>query len=792
MKSAGYAARCVSLIALVATMGVLAMPARAQEHDENRAAAGQADDEIIVTALRRGESIRDVPISIAAVSGEQIVTQGIEDVQRLAESLPSLVVGGQGQSFGGVNLTIRGVGSNSGDPAVGYYIDEVYIPNPGGFVSQFIDVERVEVLNGPQGTLFGRNTTGGVVHFLTKQPGREFSVQGYGEIGWYDSLGFDAVPIRKVGGTVNVPHGDDLSVRVSVSKVSQANYIYNLERAKPEPNQDAVTVRAGVSIHPGDRFELLLNADYINDPHHNSFLFKNRATPGSSIAFIHNLLTDVGPEAETFRVRSDLSPVADYKEWGLRAKGTYKLTDSFELRSITAYRTLKLDRAADLDVTQATIVHNTTQQDDRFFSQELQGYYEDDRFNILGGLYYFNRDFTQNAQTFASTPFFLLTGCNASNPPAASIAAFCPIVNQVATQFIPLVAGRQPQLSDFLPGGLFETLTGISASTITPTTRVFRTFNVKSYAAFAQANYRLNDQISITAGGRYTIDKKDVDAQTLTAAPPAPPLALDATFKAFTPKLGIEWRPDQNSLAYASVTRGYKSGDLNLFANIVAGEDPKVTPESIWAYEVGAKTALADGTVLLDGSAFYYDYSNYQMNVQFAEGPRVFNMDKVRIYGFEFKPVFRPAQGLRLGGAVTYLNSKVTRSSRNLINPFVTTGGPINPVGLSLPQSPKWKANMFASYTVPIGQKSLTFAIDATYSDRFNNDLFGSFPNPSYTIVNGNIRLAAFQDRWSLNVYARNITNEVYTTSSLFQDSLGEVQFFAPPRTIGIQLAFKY
>src|SRR3546814_9046544 len=119
-----------------------------------------SSDLIIVTAQRREQNVRDVPMSIDVLGGEKLVNQGIEDVQRLAESLPSLVVGGQGGTFGGVNLTIRGVGSSAGDPAVGYYVDDIYIANPGGFVSQFIDVERVEVLTGPQGTLFGRNTTG--------------------------------------------------------------------------------------------------------------------------------------------------------------------------------------------------------------------------------------------------------------------------------------------------------------------------------------------------------------------------------------------------------------------------------------------------------------------------------------------------------------------------------------------------------------------------------------------------------------------------------------------------------
>ena len=783
----------IALIGLLASAAFVGIsPASAQDQNEAAKATPSDKDEIIVTARRSAESERDVPISMEVVGGEQIQNQGIEDVQRLAETVPSLVVGGQDPTLGGVNLTIRGIGSNAGDPAVGYYIDEVYIPNPSGFVSQFIDTERVEVLSGPQGTLFGRNTTGGVVHYITKQPGREFGVEAYGELGWYDSLRFDSVPFKKIAGAVNVPLSNAISARVSIAKVMQDNYTFNLERNSPEPNQNAFTIRAAIAIRPSDRFELLLNADYINDPNHNSFLYKNRATPGTAIEFINDLITDIGPEANPFRVRSNLSPVADYEELGLRAKATFKITDELELRSITGYRELTMDRFADLDSTQATLLHNASQQDDKSFSQELQVYYENDRFNVIGGLYYFDRKFSQDAQAFASTPFFLLTSCNGNNPPIPGISGFCPLVNSVATGFIPLLAGRQPILADFLPGGLFETLTGLSASTTTALTTAQRDFRVKSYAGYVQGNFKLNDHVSLTAGARYTSDKKDISALTIAGGIPAL-VEVNDTFSAFTPKVGVEYRPSDNVLAYASITRGFKSGDANLFGASVVGEIKTVDPETVWSYEAGMKSALADGKLLLDFGAFLYDYKNYQMNVQFAEGPRIFNLDKVQVYGIEFKPVFRLTPRLRLGASATYLHSRVKKSSRLLIDPFDVLGGPLNPVGESLPQSPKFKGNAFIGYSAPIGDTyAADFAVDATYSSRFNNDLFGSFPNDSYSVINANVRFGPTEGRWYLNVYGRNLFNEVYTTSSLFADGIGELEFYAPPRTIGVQLGFKY
>lgn len=780
----------VSSLAIV-SFAMTAGTAQAQSNDGTPNASTDPQD-IIVTAQRREQNVRDVPMSIDVVSEEKIRDQGIEDVQRLAESLPSLVVGGQDTTLGGLNLTIRGVGSNSGDPAVGFYVDDVYIPNPGGFVSQFIDVDRVEVLNGPQGTLFGRNTTGGVVHFITQQPGPDFKAQAYFETGWYDSLSFSSVPIIKAGASVNVPITDSLSARASIAHVRQSNYTFNLERKRPEPNQNAVTLRGGISFHPTDRFEIILNADYIDDPNHNSFLFKNRVTPGSSIAFVYDLISDIGAEQDPFRVRSDLRSVTNYEELGLRAKLTYRLTDGLQFRSITGYRELNANRAMDLDVTQAPILYNKSQQDDQSISQEMQLVYESGRLNAIGGLYYFDRDYQQNAQSFSSLPFFYLNSCNSSNEPPPTLAPLCPTLTSVATVFIPAITGRQPVLADFLAGGLFETLTGVSASTVNPVTTVARAFNVKSYAAYAQASYALTNQLTLTAGGRYTLDKKSIAAFNTTIGTGATTISLDENFSSFTPKLALEFRPNAHTLTFASITKGFKSGDLNLFANLLAGENPRVNPETIWSYEAGFRTSLADRKITLDASAFYYDYSDYQLNVQFAEGVRLFNLDKVQIYGFEFKPVFRPVPRLRLGASATYLHTEVRRSSRSFLNPFDVAAGPVNPVGLGLPQSPNWKANAFINYVQPIGASSLSFGLDATHSGKFNNDLFGSFPNDSYTIVNGNVRLTTLRDHISVNLFARNILNKVYTTSSLFSDAVGELFFYAPPRTVGLQLSFKY
>jgi iron complex outermembrane receptor protein len=743
--------------------------------------------EVLVTAQRREQSVRDVPIAISVVTGDNIRTQGIEDVQRLAESIPSLVVSGQGQTFGGLSLSLRGIGTQTGDPAVGFYIDEVYVGNASGFVSQFLDTARVEVLKGPQGTLWGRNTTAGAIHVVTKQPTKDFSLEAFGELGIYDSLDAGDLPIRKFGVSLNTPLGEHAAVRLSYSRVEQDNYIKNLESSSTEANQDASSFRAAIRFDPTDNFDITFAADYIDDPHHNSMLFKNTAFPGSSIDYVNNLLSDVGPEKDTFRVRSDIHPEADYEEWGARITANLRLNDQWKLRSITGWRGLKLDRLADLDVTQATIVHNASQQDDKWWSQEVQAIYEGERLSLVGGVYFYGDKQTQDAQTYANTAFFLLTSCHGSNPPSAGIAGFCPVIDFV-TGLMPTILGRPLKLSDFQSGGLFGTLTGINVSTTTPVTLVTRNFETKSQAAYIQGSYKVTDAVTLTAGVRYTRDSKDNVAATNGV-----PVALDQSFDDVTPKVAVEWRPNDASLFYASVTRGFKSGDLNLFAGgTVPGETRVVDPETVWAYEAGGKILTANRNLFLEGAVFYYDYAHYQLSVQFPEGPRVFNLDKVSVMGAEFGPVWTPAPGWRVGGAATYLKTNVEEAKRLAINPFELAAGPQSLAGHELPAAPEWKVNAYVNYSFPVGAAGkVDLGVDAQYSASWFTDVFGSLPTSGYTVFNANARFTSESGRWWTNVYVRNIGNEEYQTSNFFTDSIGLLQYYAPPRTIGIQLGFK-
>jgi iron complex outermembrane receptor protein len=764
-------------------------------------------EEVVVSAQRREQNLMDVPIAINAVSGEQIQFEGIEDVQRLAEEIPALVVGGQSSSTGTVSLSIRGLGSVSGDPAVGYYIDEVYQASATGFVTQFIDVERVEVLKGPQGTLWGRNTTAGAVHYVTKKPHtRAFEAEAYAEVGFYDSLDWDEFPIRKLGGALNVPLGETFSMRVSAAKVEQDNFTYNTELGGTQLNQDALTARADFLWEPTEQFSAIFGVSYIDDPFHNAFTTKTDPYfEGSSILYMLNLVTDVTVEDGTWEVNANAEPRAEFEETGLRLGLDFDFNEALTLRSISATKSQDTDRFGDLDGTLFTLVHNDTTTSHDWWSQELQLLYNNDTFNGIIGLYYFDEDREFFANTTANYAEYLPSSCNngnTDNNPA--FAGLCPVVNAFILPFMSVFNGGQPfVLADFQPGGLWDTTLaalglgafGINAGLV-PVSGSGQESANDSFAVYMQGSAEIVDTLSLTAGIRWTKDEKDITGYNWNPTngfffnPAASGVVTDEDV---TPKVGLEWRPTDDAMYYASYTQGFKSGALNIYGGIVEGAVPNIDPETISAYELGVKQAFAEGKFILDASAYYYDYNDYQLSIQYLTGPQLTNLPKVTVKGVEAGVQFIPVDALILGASFNYVDSSID-SDLIIQDPFNLDIPAQNVRGQPLPRSPEFKGSLTADYTFDqvFGNSSIVVGGALNYSDDFNHDLHGTFTGGGYTSLNANARWVSPTGSWWVNLYGRNLTNEEYQTSSVFADSIGEVLFFNPPRTIGLQVGYNY
>lgn len=541
--------------------GVLAQAT--EDDDEAEALSTRPKmEEVVVSAQRREQNLMDVPIAINAVSGDQIQFEGIEDVQRLAEEIPALVVGGQSSSLGTVSLSIRGLGSTSGDPAVGYYIDEVYQASATGFVTQFIDVERVEVLKGPQGTLWGRNTTAGAVHYVTKKPHTAaFEAEAYAEVGFYESLDWDEFPTRKLGGALNVPLGETFSMRVSAAKVEQDNFTYNTALGGTQLNQDATTARADFLWQPTEQFSAIFGVSYIDDPYHNAFTTKTDPYfEGSSILYMLNLVTDVTIEEDTWKVNANAEPTAEFEETGLRLGLDLSLNDALTLRSMSATKTQDTNRFADLDATLFTLVHNESDTSHDWWSQELQLLYDTDTFNGIIGLYYFDEQRDYFVNTTANYAEYLPSACNNGNTDNnPTFAGLCPVVNGFILPFMSLFNAGQPFVyDDFQPGGLWDTTLaalglgafGINAGLV-PVSGSGQVSANDSFAVYAQGSAQLSETWSLTAGLRWTKDEKNITGyrwdpvNLFTLNPAASGVVSDEDV---TPKIGVEWRPSDNAM----------------------------------------------------------------------------------------------------------------------------------------------------------------------------------------------------------------------------------------------------
>jgi iron complex outermembrane receptor protein len=775
----------------------------AQEEEEG--AKPSYLEEIIVTAQRREQNLMDVPISIDVIGGDQIQFEGIEDIQRLAEELPALVVGGQSSSTGGLAISLRGLGSTSGDPAVGYYVDEIYQASASGFVTQFLDVERIEVLKGPQGTLWGRNTTAGAVHYITKKPNLDaVEASFFAEFGTYDTLSSSDYPMQKFGGSINT-HSETFALRVSAAKVMQDNFTYNTYLGGTQKNQDATTIRADLLWEPNDNFSATLGFTNIDDPYHNAFTTKtNPFFAGSAIAYMLNFVTDVIVEEDTWKVNANAAPRTAFEETGLRLGLDWKLNDSLNLRLMSASKTQENDRFSDLDATAFTLVHNSADIEHDWRSHELQLFYKSDRLNVIGGVYYFGEERDYKVNTTANYSAYLISACNNGNTAAnPTFAGFCPVINGFIIPYMSVFNGGQPfTIADLQPGGLWDvTLAGLGlggygiGATDTPVSGSGKYDDNSSYAVYGQASYQLTDTWTGSVGVRWTKDKKNItgfawdSVNQFTINPAATGIVKDDEF---TPKLGLEWRPDNDSLYYASITRGFKSGGLNIYAGIVGDVVPSIKPESITAFEIGAKRSFNDGVLLFDGAVYYYDYEDYQLSIQYLDGPQLTNLPDVSVTGVEAAVKFNPTESFSLGASFNYVDSSID-SDLIIQDPFNINIPDKNVKGNPLPRSPEFKGSLTADYTF-VGLRngsSLIIGGALNYSDEFFHDLHGTFPGSGYTMWNANIRWVS-GGNWWLNLYGRNLTNEEYQTFAIYADSIGDVQFYNPPRTIGVQMGYKF
>jgi iron complex outermembrane receptor protein len=734
--------------ALCASPAARAQTTAPQAEEEAEASALQ---DIVVTAQRRETRLQDTPIAITAITADALARQGVATVNDLAATVPNLTstTGPQGSSD--ANFFVRGVGQFdvivTNDPGVGVYVDGVYLGRTVGAMLDSGDIERVEVLRGPQGTLFGRNTLGGAISVTSKAP--ELGSFGGSVRGLYGSR-----DRFEIDGSINAPLGDIAALRVYAFHREQEGFATRAFDGVKFGRTDRSGARAQLLVQPTDRLSISLSADYSLD--------KSNPAPSVNLAIapLPFFPPDAGDDRsdDFYTVFNSNQPDARNEVYGFTGTIAYELGDA-TLKSITAYRRLDGFSTSDPDGTGYRLYDQNVITDQEQFSQELQiaGSAFGDRLNYLVGGYYFRENADQ-----------VLELC------------FAPIT--------PTPTQRLNQCNTWTQGN-DQTTT--------------------SYAVFGQASYNLTDQLSVTLGGRYTWDEKTIVSTQFfdfrpagtpfNPTPGAPPpglrvvapivtgLADDASFRQFTPKLGVEYKPSSEVLIFASYAKGFRSGGFN--GRLIAPQTtvPTYAPDTNDSYELGFKADLSRA-IRLNATAFYSKYKGIQQTISDpAVQFRVANAGEAELYGFEAELTAAPARGFNLNAALGYTFSE--------FQDVPAAVGPIN--GNRLPFSPEWTVALGASYDIRAGgDVTVTPRVDYRYQSR---TFFSPFNLPfeqqaPYGLLSARLIVAGVAQGVTFQVYGENLTDQEYYTFG--QNALGAqgvaYSYIGRPREFGalVSLAF--
>lgn len=736
-----------SAIAIAAmTIAAAAMPATALAQE---ASAGEDDggiSDIIVTASRTGESsAQRTPIAMSVFSADKLDGQLVLNVKDLVAVAPGLNVA---QVTASAVIYMRGIGSSNvfggSDPSVTTQLDGVYIARAFGQFQDFVDVERLEVLRGPQGTLYGRNAIGGTINIISKKPTNEFT--GKAQLSYGN---FDAITAQ--GYVSGALVEDVVQASLAASYVTRDDYFDNLVAGRPGTgNANRGGVRGQLRILPAPNVELITRADWSkgNERFDSYDHLLVRFTPGGvNAAPLANSIV-----GNYHKVAINSPQFNRTKFWGISQEATIDLSDSLALKSLTAYRRSSYNLRVDSDGTDITAAEAGQAETSRQFSQEFNLTVNTDSLSGVLGLFYF-KDKT-------STDLY---------------------ANNYASPVVP-------------PANAFRIATTPDSHT-------------RSFAAFAQGTYKITPELGLTAGIRYTKDKKRIEQNfnrislaTGNSTPGFPfVFELERSFDAFTPKFGIDWQATPNMLIYASVTRGFKSGGTSIFANTVP--DLSFAPETIWSYEGGIKTDLLDRRLRINASVFRYDYTNLQVQSLVAPGiVAIRNATDARVMGAEFEVTARPVDALTLTANYALLDAEYqTFTNSSVPNPLVpfVTGDPrftaatrtFNATGNTLNAAPKHQFTGSAQLNFDVGGGKAFVRGDYYYQSRVFYDPSNAmiFSQKPYGLVGASIGWTSADRGWNIQLIGKNLTDKQYLVT-IAANGLVPAGLAGAPRTYALQV----
>jgi iron complex outermembrane receptor protein len=722
-------------------------------------------EEIVVTAQKRAENLQDTPIAISAFTESQLRERGVVDVGDLGRLTPNATFNRNSDSSGSASIAsvfIRGIGQGdyqpTADPGVGVYLDGVYLGRSVGGLLDLVDVERVEVLRGPQGSLFGRNTVGGAVSIITAKPTDDLEGFVQGQIGnddWYE-----------LSGALNLPLSSTVSSRFVARGMSRDGFVRSLSDPAIEfGKQRNLQVRGQVQLEASERATFNLAADYYTQDNTSAPSFPFAFTGVGLISLYNNLVNGKVLPGPRFDVAKDVFPLGnrsrttktgptrdDLENWGVGLTGEIELSDSVTLKSITAYREVSNQSVDDSDGSSANAASLSEQFSQDQLSQEIQLIGTSRKLQWVVGLYYFQEHGTE------LTDVRLLPGVfSALNALPGAVVPLTPTSRCPGAPPANICAGGPGNPRNFALDIGYQDSNDI---------------RLKNYAVFGQGTLRLTDQLSITLGGRLTYEKKKLNRfQRRQQASEflgtdqyfLAPIELEDAWTNFSPRISIDYSPSDPFLLYASYTGGFRSGTFNGRSNSVAAATTPVDPETVQSFEAGLKSELLDRRVRANLAGFYNRYKDIQILANQATaggGFTVFltNAAKAEIYGAELEVTARPTNQIDLTAALGYLHTEILE-----VDPVVQAATGLA-AGARLRKAPEFTANVAGQYTVPLSAGDLAFRLDYSYR---SNQFHAANNSPltregGYGLLNGRVAFSSRDELWELAAFGRNLTNKVY------------------------------
>jgi iron complex outermembrane receptor protein len=717
------------------------------------AAAPQGDalEEIVVTATKRSETLIETPAAISALSADKLGAGGVQNIQDLSSEVPGLSVGNQ---FGVNRTFIRGIGLTSidlgADGAVAFLQNEALIARPAAQLTGFYDLERVEVLRGPQGTLYGRGATAGVVNLVTAKPTQE--VSGYADVtgGNYSLKTFE--------GAISGGLTDSISARLAGKWEKHDGYGKNLVTGKPVDDRDAWAARLSVRYKPSETYTLDLVVDHFNEDDYNyAFHYfgptvtTDQGLParifGGTTIFDHGgNIRDLWSREDAINQRHGTSGtvVVDWKP------------GNYELKSISAYRSFWRFNRDDLAVSDALLWgQNNYTEESKSWSQEFTLTFSGAGIDWLTGAMYFHE----------------------KNPGEVKV----PLVNIAAL----LVASPPGNCTPLTPGapipcGLLDSFNYRQAGEVT----------TDAYAFYVEGAKNLSEQLKLTIGGRFNDEKRKGTGSFVFGPAVNIPTDQEKSWTAGTWRALLEYKTGTGSLLYASATRGFKSGVIN-----IGSGDPPINPETVTAGEIGWKTKIG-GWANFSAAAFYYSYKDLQVGfVNDKSTVQTINAADARNYGLELEGQAKFNDMFSGDAAVTFLSAKYTKFD----NYYYRNGfQKLSLKGNYLQNAPQSTAHLGVNLEVPLAASGgLTFRAEAAYSSKvyfteWNND---DAVQDAYTLINASAAWHSANDRFSVTAWIRNAGDKLVKANNIITAPLYasiRVGTLVPPRTFGLTAGVKF